>query len=81
MKFKAKIKYKVDGNHPDIQDLPTKYWYGKEFTYEDTYIFDNREWNQKEAVLYMENDLKLVAGGGYNFSHIYDVKFTCEEVM
>ena len=25
MKIKAKIIYKIDGNHPDIQDLPEKY--------------------------------------------------------
>ena len=81
MKFKAKIKYKVDGNHPDIQDLPTEFWYGKDFTYEDTYTFDNDEWSFGEAVRYMENDMKIVAGGGYNSSHIYDVHLVFEEVM
>ena len=74
MKFSAKITYKVDGNHPDIQELPTEYWYGKEFTYEDKYTFNN-DWTEEEAILYMKNDLKLVAGGGYNANHIYDVEF------
>ena len=74
MKIEAKIKYKIDGNHPDIGDLPKKYWYGKQFSYEDTYSFDDT-WGMKEAVEYIKHDLKLVAGGGYNYDHIYDVDF------
>jgi len=80
MKIKATIKYKVDGNHPDIQYIDSSLWYDKTFTYGDTYSFDNNEWTYEEAILYMEKDLKLVAGGGYNYAHIYDVSFDFEEV-
>lgn len=79
MKIKAKIIYKIDGDHPDIQDLPEKYWYDKIFAYEDTYNFSS-DYSLEEAVLLIKNDLKLVAGGGYNYNHIYDVKFEIEEV-
>lgn len=80
MKFNAKITYKVDGNHPDIQDMPSKYWYDKVFTYEDTYTFGN-DWGREEAILYMERDLKVIAGGGYSSRNIYDVKFDIKEVV
>lgn len=79
MTFKAKIIYKVDGNHPDIQDMDSSLWYDKIFTYEDEYYFHNRDWTYEEAVKYIKHDLKLVAGGGYNYNHIYDVKFEIEE--
>ena len=80
MKIKGKITYKVDSNHPDIQEMPEKYWYDKKFTYEDTYSFNN-EWEYEEAILYIKKDLKLIAGGGYNSEHIYDVSFKIKEVM
>ena len=79
MKIKAKIIYKIDGNHPDIQDLPEKYWYGKTFTYEDTYKF-SPDYTYEEAVMLIKSNLKLIAGGGYNYNHIYDVEFEIEEV-
>lgn len=79
MKIKAKITYKIDGNHPDIDDMPEKYWYDKVFTYEDTYTF-SPGYTREEAILLIKNDLKLIAGGGYNYNHIYDVEFEIEEV-
>ena len=81
MKFNAKITYKVDGNHPDIKDTQEKYWSEKVFNYEDTYSFDVSLWTHEEAVEYIKHDLQLVAGGGYNANHIYDVNFEIEEVV
>lgn len=74
MKIWAKISYKVDADHPDLGDLPEKYWKDKVFTYEDTYTFDSY-WEYDDAVEYIKNDLALIAGGGYNAKHIYDVEY------
>lgn len=79
MKIKGKITYKVDGNHPDIQDMPSKYWYDKVFTYEDTYTFGD-DWGYEEAILYIERDLKIIAGGGYSSRNIYDFHIETEVV-
>lgn len=77
MKINAKISYKVDANHPDLDDLPEKYWKDKVFTYEDTYTF--ADWYaEKDAVEYVKGDLALIAGGGYNADHIYDVEYEIE---
>lgn len=81
MKIKAKIIYKIDGNHPDIDDLPEKYWYDKTFTYESTYHMDpDRYYGFDHMIETIKENLLLIAGGGYNWKHIYDVKFEIEVV-
>ena len=81
MKMKGVIKWKVKPTHPDIQGIPEEYWKDKLFTYEDEYSFDPEyEWTEESAVEYIKRDLKLVAGGGYNCDHIYDVEIETEDV-
>ena len=80
-KFNATIKYKVKETHPDIQDLPEKFWKDKVFTYEDTYSFNPAYYSGVDDMVdYMKSDLRLVASGGYSTRHIYDVEFEIEEV-
>ena len=80
MKINAKISYKVKPTHPDIQDMPEKYWKDKVFTYEDISTFDEDwGWDYESAVARIKQDLKLIAGGGYNSDHIYDVEFTIKK--
>ena len=79
MKINAKISYKVKPTHPDICDMPEHLWKGKVFTYEDRYRF-NEDWDEEGAKAYIRRDLALVAGGGYNTKHIYDVEYEMEVV-
>ena len=75
MKINAKIKYKVKPTHPDLGDLPEHLWKNKVFTYDDEYTFDDDDWGEEDAKAYIRRDLALVAGGGYNAKHIYDVEY------
>ena len=73
-KFKAKIAYTTDKNHPDT-DKEVR------LDYEDAYIIDDRCFNGNDDIMeYIKEDMALVAGGGYNTSHIHDVKFEIREV-
>ena len=65
----GKIKYRVYRNHPDIEyiDEPDKV-----FTYTDTFSFN--EFFSKDSVReIIENDLRLVANGGYATSGFADI--------
>ena len=81
MEIYAKITYTIDDGHPDIQYI--KDWSAdKIYTFEDTYIFDERygyTFND-DVKLYIKNDLRLIAGGGYNSKHIHNVKFEIARV-
>lgn len=81
MKIYAKITYTIDAGHPDIECIPD--WSAdKIYTYEDTYIFDEHygyTFND-DVKLYIKNDLRLVAGGGYNSKHIHNVNFELKRI-
>ena len=79
MKINAKISYKVKPTHPDLGDMPEHIWKDKLFTYDDEYTFDEN-WDEEDAKSYIRRDLALVAGGGYNAKHIYDVGYEMEVV-
>ena len=81
-KYRAKIKYTMDENHPD-KDFVFGGWdkdrimeYRDVYTYDDTYD-DEPEENLME---YIKRDLKLIAGGGYNTDHIHNVKIEIERL-
>jgi len=80
MKINAKISYKVKPTHPDLGDIPEHLWKDKLFTYDDEYTFDDDDWDEEGAKAYIRRDLALVAGGGYNAKHIYDVEYEMEVV-
>ena len=76
--FKSEIKFKVIGSHPDIKYIPNP---DEIQTFSDTYsINTDYFYNTTEILDHIKNDLKLVAGGGYNTDHIYPVYFNIEEV-
>ena len=81
MEIYAKITYTIDAGHPYIECIPD--WKAdKIFTFEDTYFFDERygyTFND-DVKLYIKNDLRLVAGGGYNSKHIHNVTFEITRV-
>lgn len=79
--YHADLEYKVKPTHPDIQDLPDKYWKGKTFHCEDDYhIETNCFWGDDDIRSHIWEDMALVAAGGYNIHHIYDIKLTLEEI-
>ncbi len=78
MKFKGKINYTMDSEHPDkkyVEDWTEN----KVFSFSDTYAFD-LSYTEGDAVNYIKRDLKLIAGGGYNADHIHNVTFKIEKL-
>ena len=77
MKIKGIIKYKCKPTHPDIECLVS----GKEYEFSETYTIDPRYfWGEDAITDYIKEDLLLVAGGGYDWEHIYDVCFDIRKV-
>ena len=76
-RIKAKITFNVTENHPDaeyIKDI------NETLDFEDVYTIDTEFFGggsgDNESILnYIKNDLRLVAGGGYDTEHIYNVNF------
>lgn len=73
--FYAKITYTIDEEHPDMPYI--KDWNkDKLFEFSDKYTFRESLFeNDDELINYIKNDLRLVAGGGYNSQHIHNVFF------
>lgn len=78
--IKATIFFKVDKGHPDYAGIKEP---GKEQSFTDTYIFNTDILGNvpiSEMKTFCKQDLKLIAGGGYNSKHIHNVRFNFEEV-
>lgn len=78
MKLKGTITYTIDADHPDIGCVK-KWTPKKKFTLSDVYTF-NDVYEADAMELYIKNDLRLVAGGGYNCNHIHNVKIVITPV-
>lgn len=79
MKYYGEINYTIDHGHPDIEYV--KDWHkDKVFTFSDIYMFNNDYDEETDIIPYIKRDLKLVAGGGYNWEHIHNVKFDIHRV-
>lgn len=78
VKIKGTIFYTVDKSHPDYQYIKNPNEVQK---FSDVYTFDTRFFPDKlSREYYMENDLALIAGGGYNTEHIHNITFEFEKV-
>ncbi len=88
--FKGTIHYSVDSSHPDIKYMDASQC-KKELELTDTYSFNcydpltnlDGKWdinNVAGMLEYIKYDLKLVAGGGYDWKHIHNIKFTIKEL-
>ena len=72
-KILATIRYMVDDQHPDIQYIENP---SEIQSFTDCYRIDTEKfWGRDDYMSYIKNDLKLIAGGGYNCKHIHKVKF------
>lgn len=80
MTIKATIFFKAKETHPDVQYI-SDWTPDKELSYSDTYFMDEGcFYGLDDMYSYIKRDLKLVAGGGYNYDHIKDVRFDIKEV-
>lgn len=78
--IRATIYYTVDSEHPDIQYIKNP---SEIQSFTDTYTFDTNyvgNVTRLEMENYAKNDLRLVAGGGYNSKHIHNVSFEFKSV-
>ncbi len=76
MKYEGTIVYMIAPGHPDqkyVKDI------GATFTYSDTFTFD-REFPREMVEDYIRRELALVAGGGYDTEHIYNVNVTIKKI-
>jgi len=71
-KIKATINYDTDAKHPDAQNA-------KGLVFTDIYSI-NTDVFGGDIKSYITNDLRLVAGGGYDSDHIKNVKITLQGV-
>lgn len=75
--FNASITCRIASTHPDIKYIQNP---NEPLTFKDHYILDSDYFEGiDDMIAYMKQDLSLVAGGGYNTDHIYDVSFTIEQ--
>lgn len=77
--FKGLITFNIKETHPDIKHVKDP---KEELRYTDTYTFDTGSIYTTTAakIAYIKRDLALVAGGGYNDEHIYNVKYEITEL-
>jgi len=76
MKYEGTIVYMIAPGHPDrkyVKDI------GKALTYSDTFTF-NQEFPREVIEGYIRRELALVAGGGYDTDHIYNVNMTIKKI-
>lgn len=76
IKVKGVIKYKVKKNHPDLKYIPED---ERDKTHEfcDIYTIDTDYFYGRDDIdAYIKNDLRLVAGGGYDTDTIKNEKIT-----
>lgn len=79
--YKGKIAYKMKPTHPNYNHVVGGYKPGTVITYSDEYRINPEFFSGKGSIIrHIKNDLMIVAGGGYNSHHIYDVEFTIERM-
>ena len=80
VKIKGTIKFKLKKNHPDLQYVKPEER-DKEQIFDDVYYIETDNFFGEDHIeSYIKNDLKLVAGGGYDTDTIEDVKIKLERV-
>lgn len=78
IRYSGEISCTIDNEHPDIKCVEN--WSEDTiFIFSDTYMFDY-PCDKDEVIAYIQRDLSLVAGGGYNTKHIHNVSFKIEQI-
>lgn len=74
IKVKGVIHWKMKKNHPDLDSVPVEDR-DKVFVFDDVYNIDTDYFCGRDHIKsYIEHDLRLVAGGGYDTDTIKNVK-------
>lgn len=82
MTYKGRIEYTIKETHPDKDCVIGGWKLNKIYDYEDEYhINPDMFYGEDHIKKFISEDLKLVAGGGYNWKHIDNIKITIEEVV
>lgn len=74
----ATIYWTIDKNHKDYNCMLPYPSETEILDYTDVYYFDTDYYGnitRKEMENYVKRDLKLIAGGGYDWKHIHNVRF------
>lgn len=78
IEIKATIEYHIKNSHPDIQYIKNK---NKKQSYTDTYTVDTDNFfNEEQYINHIKRDLMLVASGGYDTTHIENIKFDIKQL-
>ena len=75
--YKAKLNYTVKETHPDFEYLNDPNW-TPEKIYEDKdgyHIDPEHYYDEDDIVDYIKEDMLLIAGGGYNWNGIDNIRF------
>lgn len=79
-KFVGEIEYTIDKDYPDYACCPV----GKRdkiLKSSSAYVMNENYFNgYEEMTKYIIHDLLLIAGGGYNYDHVHNVKFEITEI-
>ena len=78
-RFKARITYTIDKDHLFYNCYPPDERNGT-FEHSSAYVMNDNYFNgYEEMTKYIIHDLLLIAGGGYNYDHVHNVKFEITE--
>lgn len=80
--YKATIRYRMKETHPDIWTLQDAWSEDTVYDFSDVYTFspDSIYDSEESQIAYMQRDLALVAGGGYNTRNIVIIGFKYQKV-
>ena len=79
-KYLGKITYNISENHPDKSCIKD-YSKDKTYTFEDVYNIDeNYFWSEESIIGYIKQDLKLVAGGGYDTKNVLNATYEIKQI-
>lgn len=79
-KFKAKITFTIDKDHPDydrclVNERDGVFEFSDVYRIDEDYLFG---YDSPEE--YIKEDLLLIAGGGHNSDHVHNIKFEITEI-
>lgn len=81
MTYKGRIEYTIKETHPDKDCVVGGWNPDKVYDYEDIYTIDPDKFYDTDHIInYIKTDLALVAGGGYNWDHIDNIRFEMEVI-
>lgn len=79
-KYFGKITYNISENHLDKSCIKD-YSKDKTYTFEDIYNIDESYfWSDDHIIEYIKQDLRLVAGGGYDTENVLNANYEIKQI-